>query len=116
MPFNLSSWLQRKKIHAHVTLSGRPMRFHSVVNPYHAVSIAHQPGCCAEAAALEGKRFLAAAAPKLPLRDCEAASCRCRYKHHEDRRDEEDRRVLAFDARGLGKQERRVGRDRRESG
>ena len=115
MPFNLSSWLQRKKIHAHVTLSGRPMQHHRVVNPYHAVSIQGAPGCCGEVVALEGKRFLASAAPKVPLRDCEAASCRCRYIHYEDRRGEEDRRVMTVDARGQGKPERRQNRGRRES-
>jgi hypothetical protein len=115
MPFNLSSWLHRKKIHAHVQLSGRPMQHHRVVNPYHAVSIMHQAGCCVEVAGLEGRRFLASAAPTIPLRDCEAASCRCRYVHYEDRRGEDERRILAFDARGIGKEERRHSRGRRES-
>ena len=39
MEFNLLSWWHRKRIQATVQLSGRPMQFHHVTNPYHAVSI-----------------------------------------------------------------------------
>ena len=94
MPFSLSDWIIRKKIHAEVRLSGRPVQVHRVVNPYHAVSIAHEAGRCRKAAELEGRRFLAAAAPKLPLPNCDANACRCRYVHFEDRRSDEDRREV----------------------
>jgi hypothetical protein len=36
MEFNLLSWWHRKRIQATVQLSGRPMQFHHVSNPYHA--------------------------------------------------------------------------------
>ena len=53
---------------------------------HHAVSIATGPRCCGPARALRGERFLSREAPKLPLKDCDAADCACRYEHHQDRR------------------------------
>ncbi|QSX32899.1 hypothetical protein JYB87_14285 [Shewanella avicenniae] len=55
-------------------------------NPYHAVSIMSDKECCNAAVEIEGKRFLSADAPILPLKQCSAATCRCRYEHFEDRR------------------------------
>ncbi len=56
---------------------------------YHAVSIRHQPRCCAAVKAIGDQRFLSTDAPLLPLADCSApGQCRCRYKHHTDRRDD----------------------------
>jgi len=84
VPFSISSWLLRKRIDAHVRQSGRPMEHRRVVNPYHAVSIEPGSKCCQDARKLEGHRFLAAAAPKLPLRGCGATAFECRNKqqHH----------------------------------
>jgi hypothetical protein len=57
-----------------------------IVNPYHAVSIVVGPKACAVAQSCAGIRFLSREAPRLPLRDCDCADCRCRYAHHDDRR------------------------------
>ena len=92
MPFSLASWFHRKRVHAEVRLSGRPVHAHRVVNPYHAVRIVHETACCRQVIEYEGQRFLAAAAPPIPLPDCDAPKCRCRYLHCEDRRSGEDRR------------------------
>jgi len=56
---------------------------------WHSVSIAPGVKACAEARALRGKRFLSRTkAPKLPLPECTmAATCKCSYKHHTDRRE-----------------------------
>ena len=66
------------------------------VNPYRAVSINFENCACDAVRAIGKKRFLVSEgnAPMLPLPDCDAASCSCRYEHHEDRRDYEsgDRR------------------------
>jgi hypothetical protein len=94
MGFNLSNWFLRKKIDAQVRSSGRPMEHRRVVNPYHAVSIEPGSKACAEACKHSGERFLASSAPMLPLCGCTAATCQCRYTHHNDRRSARDRRVL----------------------
>lgn len=86
---------------------------------YHAVSIKFPENACFPAKALHGRRFLASAAPSLPLRDCDASECRCRFVHHQDRRGGKDRRS-PFGASGIGgatgryEKERREGKDRRD--
>ncbi len=115
MPFSLSAWFMRRKVHAHLTLSGRPVQSHRVVNPYHAVEISPGPGSCKAASALKGLRHLARSAPMLPLPGCPADACRCRYLHYEDRRSGEDRRERAHEFRGNGLAERRLGQGRRET-
>jgi hypothetical protein len=41
---------------------------------------------CAAARACKDKRYLSTEAPRLPLAACDAASCKCKYRHFEDRR------------------------------
>ncbi len=85
---------------------------------YHAVSIKFESNACMAARELEGKRFLSAAAPRLPLAECNVLDCRCRFVHHKDRRSGKDRRS-PFAASGFGggtgsyEKEQRKGRDRR---
>ena len=59
---------------------------------YHAVAIKYSENACDAAKALTGRRFLASAAPQLPLTDCDFANCRCKFAHYEDRRSGRDRR------------------------
>jgi hypothetical protein len=66
---------------------GDLVRHHVVSNPYHAVSIQSHLNLCGTARKYQGQRFLAADAPKLPLAGCRAATCTCRYVHHDDRRE-----------------------------
>ena len=113
MAFNFSTWLMRKRIDAHVRLSGKPMEHRRVVNPYHGVGIAPGIICCQAAAGLKGRRYLSAEAPTLPLAACDAKSCQCRYVHFEDRRQGEDRRQPKPHALGHSVQERRQGRGNR---
>lgn len=61
---------------------------------YHAVSIIFPSSACIAAKAQVGVRFLATQAPILPVDGCDEASCSCRYRHHDDRR-EGPRRVQA---------------------
>ena len=69
---------------------------------------------------MAGRRFLSGAAPQLPLADCDAAECSCRFRHHDDRRSNKDRRS-PFLASGLSaasgtyEREKRAGSDRRKS-
>lgn len=85
---------------------------------FHAISIKFDADACLHAKALQGRRYLASEAPTLPLNNCDAASCKCRFVHHDDRRSGKDRRS-PFGSAGMGavtgrfEQERRDGDDRR---
>ena len=53
---------------------------------WHAVTIVAPSGACEAAFACKGKRFLSSEAPRLPLAQCDADRCNCKYRHFEDRR------------------------------
>jgi hypothetical protein len=81
---------------------------------YEAVAIRPHGAACKFVRALAGKRFLVAEAPTLPLAGC-TAHCRCTYRGHPDRRQEEPRRSadVGVSSRFYVGQERRSGLDRR---
>lgn len=84
--------------------------------PWHAVSIVTKAVQCEAAHALRGKRFLSAAAPRLPLPGCSMRNaCDCAYKHHADRRAPPRRKdeSIGFGPRRQPEDERRVNRSRR---
>jgi len=56
--------------------------------PYHAVSVRlREASACDAVRALADERFLPNEAPSLPVEGCDAAVCKCTYRHHADRRD-----------------------------
>jgi hypothetical protein len=59
-----------------------------VVNVFHGVSVHSKADCgCAAIENLSGVRYLSVDAPLLPLDSCNSpGSCRCTYKHYQDRR------------------------------
>lgn len=57
-----------------------------VPDPFHAVSIKPAVRGCPAVEALKRQRFLSEEAPSLPLANCCAEGCGCRYIHHADRR------------------------------
>jgi len=63
-------------------------------NRFRATSIAPGAGACGAVLEISGKRFLDVdkAVPKLPLSDCDAVKCRCKYARHEDRREDQEGR------------------------
>lgn len=64
-------------------------------NPYRATSIQAGADACPAVKSVAGKRFLDTERdlPILPLPECDASRCNCRYQRYEDRRDgEEDQR------------------------
>ena len=64
-------------------------------NPFHAVSIEPAQEGCLAADTIKAQRFLSEDAPGLPLPDCIAEGCDCKYIHHTDRRDgSRDRRLV----------------------
>ena len=89
--------------------------------PYHAVSCRSGAGNCAAVEALKDQRFLVEDAPQLPLADCTSSErCKCKYLHHQDRRDTDDDRRALYGIKSefyeyTSKQNRRVKNGRRES-
>jgi len=55
-------------------------------NRWHAVLVLAPSSACAAAQACKGKRYLSSEAPRLPLANCDAAACGCKYRHFDDRR------------------------------
>ena len=115
----LGAWLIVRRRQKGTTEAPHPVsRRHKESTAYHAVSIKFDTKACSAAKALEGRRFLSTAAPKLPLPDCDALDCKCRFVHHKDRRTGKDRRS-PFGAGGFGagtgrfESEQRTGNDRR---
>jgi hypothetical protein len=86
---------------------------------FHAVSIFYASNACESAKNMQGRRFLSSAAPKLPLPECNALECKCRFVHHKDRRKGADRRNPYLHQFGGGEtgthqQEQRKSRERRD--
>ena len=82
---------------------------------YHAVSIVVPSGACSAAKALIGKRFLATEAPIFPVINCSAPSCSCRYRHHDDRREDSRReQETGLEKPPPAKDDRRADAGRRE--
>lgn len=84
--------------------------------PYRAVSV--EPDVlagCEAAREQSGARYLCSEAPMLPLADCTTREqCRCRYRHWNDRR-QDDRRSLksGIASQYFNGEERRTAKDRR---
>lgn len=110
-------WLVRKRRAAIEEVSAPRFQPRSKKTAYHAVSITFQSDACNAARAMAGRRFLATAAPTLPLPDCDATECKCRFVHHDDRRSGRDRRspFSPGQAAGTGsyEKEKRTGTGRR---
>ncbi len=89
--------------------------------PYHAISCRSGAGNCAAVETLKDQRFLVEDAPQLPLADCTSSErCKCKYLHHQDRRDNDDDRRALYGIKSefyeySSKQDRRVKNGRRES-
>lgn len=106
-------WLTRRRNEGSTEPAGERTR-----HPYRCVAIRGGGNSCAAANDLDGRRFLPAEAPLLPLHTCNASPCQCTYVRFEDRRDEERRRPHAM-GRGFvdatGGMERRGANDRRNT-
>lgn len=115
-------WLHRKRSEASAQLKETSILRSQANTEFHAVSIKFEGSACRAAQDMTGRRFLASAAPKLPLPECDSLDCKCRFAHYKDRRASKDRRspfrapgfdqTGAFDAQQ--RPEQRVGEDRRD--
>jgi hypothetical protein len=111
-------WLVRKRREGSPEKSNTQLRPRTANTQFHAVSIKHESRACDAAKNMTGRRFLATAAPKLPLPECDFLECSCRFSHHEDRRSPKNRRSPfgsggSAGATGSFDAERRDGSDRR---
>ena len=59
--------------------------------PFASVEIRCGKNACSDAKGLIGEKLLAANAPILPLTRCSAATCECRYRKIDDRREDSRR-------------------------
>lgn len=108
---SLVLWLIRGRRAAQSNASAQ-----SAGQSYHSVTIRHPNDACVAVRGVAGRKFLAREAPLFPLGNCEAATCRCRYVHYDDRRDDERRSPFAVRhvlLTGSEQRERRVAPDRR---
>jgi hypothetical protein len=80
---------------------------------FHAVAIECGTDACPAANELRNMRLLSGEAPQLPLPDCDAPRCDCRYVHFDDRRDEDRRHPYAGINQVFGTADQRSGEDRR---
>ncbi|MAF84140.1 MAG: hypothetical protein CL797_08565 [Chromatiales bacterium] len=62
-------------------------------DPYQGVTIHPVLTACKAVSEQQGFRYLATEKPELPLPGCDLNKCGCRYQYHDDRREDEDRRV-----------------------
>jgi hypothetical protein len=57
-----------------------------------SIVVSHGHSACPQVKDLSGQRFLSNEAPALPLPDCVMKpQCKCRFRHHSDRRSEHRR-------------------------
>lgn len=112
-------WLVRKRREGISEAPVSRARPKSTSTQFHAVSIQYSGKACQAAIDMSGRRFLATAAPRLPLPECDILECNCRFSHHDDRRSHKDRRS-PFGPGGVGGStgsfatEQRDGSDRRK--
>jgi hypothetical protein len=74
-----------------LSMARRPADTPLKSHPFHAVAVKHSKVACNAVIQLEERRFLAKDAPRIPLPNCTAKNCSCRYVHYDDRRDDERR-------------------------
>ena len=84
--------LHRKRREASAQLKETSILRSQANTEFHAVSIKFDGHACRAAQDMKGRRFLASAAPKLPLPECNILDCKCRFAHYKDRRTSKDRR------------------------
>lgn len=80
---------------------------------WHSVSIIRGRQACAAVVDVNGRKWLSAEAPQLPLKGCDK-QCDCRYRHYADRRSAERRETSGLISGPPKQGERRSGQtDRR---
>ena len=65
-------------------------------HPHHAVAVMMGDDACKFVQQIQGKRYLSADAPAIPLPNCDSSACQCHYQHYEDRRQSDSERRTDF--------------------
>jgi hypothetical protein len=108
-------WVRRRAARQAGSSHDDPARIGATATTeFHAVAIRIQPYACDAAHKLEGKRFLASDAPRLPLPACNRDRCDCRFQHYADRRSRRDRRS-PFGSGGTASGSGNIEQERRRS-
>ena len=112
-------WLLRRRREGSAPTHSTQPRAKIANTQFHAVSIKYEGRACDAAKNMSGRRFLATAAPRLPLAECDVLECSCRFAHYEDRRTQKDRRSPfgpggTAGSSGSFNAEQRAGSDRRD--
>lgn len=117
VPIALAAWWRNQARRQHLHLARARERTRDL-DHYHCVEVRYRTDACDAVKRIEAKRFLPDEAPRLPLPECDAARCSCRYEHHEDRRDGDRRNLFGQHASeppaSVG-DDRRSKRDRRKA-
>jgi hypothetical protein len=79
-------FLKRKSKKSNVRSVERQQEDSWLNTEFHAVSLKSSAYACEAAKGMQDKRFLSNAAPHLPLPECDALECKCKFLHHIDRR------------------------------
>ena len=88
----------------------------SNIQQFHAVSITPGKHACEAVKKLHNQRYLATEALQIPLADCDAGQCQCKYQHHSDRRTGRDRRYPSITMEHVDViKEHRTGKERRRN-
>ncbi len=83
-------------------------------NEFHAVTVLLDANPCAAAKRVASQRYLSNEAPGFPLPECDRPACNCRYEHHADQCEPEDRRKGLYSGYPAGPaDEKRNSTDRR---
>ena len=106
---SIPAWIPKVGSRAELPASRGSVQAGQVANAYRAVQVRSGLDSCGAVDAVKSQRFLASAAPMLPLPDCDRVSCGCRYDKFSDRRSGEDRRLIAQHRNDLY-----VGHERRQ--
>jgi hypothetical protein len=98
--------------------TSRPVETRKAVKKeaWHSVSIIRGRQACAAVGELNGRKWLSAEAPQLPVKGCDAKQCDCRYRHYADRRSGDRRETDGLASAPPKNGERRTGHvDRRNN-
>lgn len=108
----LALWLRRAgKRQAPRAAGGRVVKRSG--GKYRCVELQFESDACAAVKLLVAKRFLPGEVPEIPVPECDAAKCSCRYVYHDDRRHTDRRNPVAYRPPSAAGGDRRTKRDRR---
>mgnify|MGYP000571269059 CR=1 FL=1 len=112
--FSTWFWLYKKTNKTLVSKQHEPSEV-KIKSKYHGITIHQTSNACLSVKNIQGKRYLADEAPRLPIVGCSTMKCRCKYEDLDDRRSGEDRRYPSDAFNNMySAEEHRLRKDRRK--